>query len=307
MSLPPDSAVLDDANTVDQSPAAAGIRLARRGGLSRIESMLLMAPILLVLGWALLLPMGRLLIRSVTDPELTLQHYARMISEPLYVRTILVTARIAILTTAICLLLAYPIAILMTRVKGWTAILVAGCVFVPLWTSVLIRSYGWIVLLRRNGLINNFLQTLGITHEPLRMLFTEGAILVAMSHVLLPFMILPIYSTLRNIPPDLNKAALNLGAGPIRAFALVMLPLSIPGVFAGCILVFVLALGFYVTPALVGGAQTLMIATLIGQQATQALNWPFAAALSFVLLGFSLGITVVFKRLLRVEKLVSYD
>ena len=139
------------------------------------------------------------------------------------------------------------------------------------------------------------------------MLYTNGAVLLAMTHVLLPFMVLPIFSALKAVPPDLPRAALNLGAGPVRTFLEVTLPLSLPGVFAGCLLVFVMALGFYVTPRLLGGPQTLMIATLISQQATELLNWPFAGAISCVLLVLSLGMTITFKRLLRLDRVVSHD
>ena len=139
------------------------------------------------------------------------------------------------------------------------------------------------------------------------MLYTEGAVLMAMTHVLLPFMVLPIASALRSVPPELPKAALNLGASRFRAFWSVTFPLSLPGVFAGCLIVFVMALGFYITPALLGGPRTLMIATLISQQAIDLLNWPFAGAISFVLLAMSLGITVVFKRLLNLERVVAND
>jgi mannopine transport system permease protein len=172
---------------------------------------------------------------------------------------------------------------------------------------VLVRSYAWIVLLQRNGIINNWLTEWGMIDRPLALLHTESAVLMAMSQVLLPFMILPIYSTLRNIPQDLTRAALNLGASRTRAFLSVTLPLSLPGVAAGCMMIFVLALGFYITPALVGGPRTLMIATLISQQASELLNWPFAAAISSILLVLSLGITIAFKRLLGVERMVAHD
>ncbi len=128
-----------------------------------------------------------------------------------------------------------------------------------------------------------------------------------MTHVLLPFMVLPIFSSLRSISPDLPRAALNLGASRGRAFLGLTLPLSLPGVFAGSLIVFVMSLGFYITPALVGGPRTLMIATLIGQQATELLNWPFAGALAFVLLALSLGITAAFKRLLQLDRVVARD
>jgi mannopine transport system permease protein len=130
------------------------------------------------------------------------------------------------------------------------------------------------------------------------MIYTEGAVMVAMTHVLLPFMILPIFSSLKSIPPDLARAARNLGAGPAQTFFRVTLPLSLPGVYAGSLMTFILALGFYITPALLGGPSTLLMATVIGQQTTELLNWPFAGALSGVLLGVTLLLVIVFRRTL---------
>ncbi|WP_246801089.1 ABC transporter permease [Mesorhizobium amorphae] len=287
-----------------QTDLTAGV-FSQRGQLPAVTSLVLIAPLALLLGWAFFMPIAKLLFQSISTPTWTLEHYSRLIHEPLYMRIIMRTVLISLSTTLAALLLGYPIAVLMTRAKGLMAGLVAACVLVPLWTSVLVRSYAWIVLLRRNGIINNALREWGLIDQPLSLLYTEGAVLVAMIHVLLPFMILPIYSTLINISPDLTKAALNLGASEARAFRTVTLPLSLPGVFAGCLMVFVLALGFYITPALVGGPRTLMIATLISQQATAFLNWPFAGAISLVLLLLSLGITIAFKRLLRIERMVT--
>ncbi|WP_137388112.1 ABC transporter permease [Rhodoligotrophos defluvii] len=289
------------------APASTARSLSLRGSLPVSTSLLLLLPLAVLLGWAFFLPIAKLLFQSISVPTWTAEHYLRLLDEPLYVRIILRTIWIAVVATAITLLLGYPIALLMTRARGLLAIIVAVCVFVPLWTSVLVRSYAWIVLLQRRGIINDWLLRIGLVDSPLTLLYTEGAVLVAMSHVLLPFMILPIFSTLRNISPDLTKAALNLGASRSRTFLSVTLPLSLPGVFAGCLLVFVLALGTFITPALVGGPRTLMIATLISQQATEFLNWPFAGAVSFVLLVLSVGITVVFRRLLGIERMVTYD
>jgi mannopine transport system permease protein len=195
----------------------------------------------------------------------------------------------------------------MARRGGWFARLATVCVLIPLWTSVLIRSYAWIIVLERNGLINGSLLSLGVIEQPLRMLYTDGAVLMAMTHVLLPFMVLPVATALKSIPDDLPRAALNLGASRWRVFWHVTLPLSLPGVFAGCLIVFVMSLGFYVTPALLGGPRTLMIATLIGQQALELLDWPFAGALSFVLLVLSLGVTIAFKRLLKLDRVIAHD
>jgi len=194
------------------------------------------------------------------------------------------------------------VAFAMAKLKGRWAALVAACVLIPLWTSVLVRSYAWIVLLQRNGIVNNALVDAGLISEPLRLLYTQGAVTLAMTHVLLPFMILPIYGALRSIPDELTRAGRNLGAGPVRAFLHVTLPLSLPGVFAGALMTFILALGFYITPALVGGARTLMMATLIGQQTIELLDWPFAGALSLVLLAATLLLVVVFRKALSLNR-----
>lgn len=279
----------------------------RRGELSTGMSLLLLAPLLLLLGWAFFLPIGRLLLTSVTEPTFGFARYQRIWNEALYVQVFLRTLWIAGACTALALLIGYPVALLMARRGGWFARLATVCVLVPLWTSVLIRSYAWIILLERNGLINGSLLSLGLIDRPLRMLYTEGAVLMAMTHVLLPFMVLPVATALKSIPDDLPRAALNLGASHWRVFWRVTLPLSLPGVFAGCLIVFVMALGFYVTPALLGGPRTLMIATLIGQQALELLDWPFAGALSFVLLALSLGVTIAFKRLLRLDRVIAHD
>ena len=286
-------------------PAAAGSPSVR-GQLSLTLTVLLIAPMVLVLGWSFFLPIGRLLLSSVTDPTPSLDNYRRLWTEPLYLQVIIRTILIALGCTVSCLLLGYPAAAAMAR-PGRAAKIAAACVLVPLWTSALVRSYAWIALMERRGVINTALTDWGVIARPLTMLYTDGAVLVGMTHILLPFMVLPIFSALRAVPADLPNAAANLGAGTARTFFAVVLPLSMPGVFAGCLLVFVMSLGFYVTPALLGGPRTLMIATLIGQQATELLNWPFAGAISCVLLVMSVGLTVAFKRLLRLDRAVAHD
>ncbi len=279
----------------------------KRGELSTGASLLLLTPLIVLLGWAFFLPIGRLILTSFTEPTFGVARYWRIFNDPLYVQVFIRTIWIAASCTVLALVLGYPVALLMARRGGWFARLATVCVLVPLWTSVLIRSYAWIILLERNGLINGSLISVGIVDAPLRMLYTNGAVLLAMTHVLLPFMVLPVATALKSIPDDLPRAALNLGASQWRVFWSVTLPLSLPGVFAGCLIVFVMALGFYVTPALLGGPRTLMIATLIGQQALELLDWPFAGALSFVLLVLSLGITIAFRRLLKLDRVIAHD
>ncbi|SCB42944.1 mannopine transport system permease protein [Bradyrhizobium shewense] len=272
------------------------------GQLSRPASLALVLPLVLLLGLAFLLPVANLLMGSIFTPAPTAEHYLRIAQEPIFLRILLRTVQTATIVTLLAFLLGYPLALVMSRLSGRAAMLVAACVLIPLWTSVLVRSYAWIVLLQRTGIVNNTLLNWGLISQPLKLIYTEGAVIVAMTHVLMPYMILPIFSSLRSIAPELDRAARNLGAGHWTSFLAVTLPLSLPGVYAGAIMVFILSLGFYVTPALVGGPQNLTIATLIGQQTTDLLNWPFAGALAGVLLLVTLGLVGVFRRFLRFGK-----
>ncbi len=274
--------------------------------ISARSSWLLIAPLIVVLIFAFFWPITNLLSRSFFNPDFSLDKYETLVSHSLYWRVFGRSIWISLACCVICLVIGYPVAYAMARLKGWQALVVAACVLVPLWTSVLVRSYAWIFLLQRNGVVNSLLQDLGIIGAPLRMLYTEGAVLIAMTHVLLPFMILPIFSTLRGIPPELTLAARNLGAGRAMTFWNVTLPLSLPGVSTGILFVFILALGFYITPALVGGPRTLMIGTLIAQQVTEVLDWRFAGALSTVLLVLTLLVAVIFQRALAVERLSGH-
>lgn len=304
MSAASDSLPVADGTDGTARPARAA---ALRGELPGPLSLLLVAPLILLLAFAFFFPIGRLLLTSVTEPHWTIANYARLVNQRLYLDVILRTLWISAACTVLGLLLSYPVAVLMARARGGWASLIAACVLVPLWTSTLVRSYAWILLLDRRGILNSILLGTGLSSRPLDMLYSNGAVLVAMTHMLMPFLVLPIYSALRSIPPELGQAATNLGAGTALRFWSITLPLSLPGVSAGCLLVFVMALGFYVTPALLGGPNTLMIATLISQQATEVLNWPFAGAISCVLLVLSLGITFTFKRSLDLGRMVSHD
>ena len=277
-------------------------RSAFRGQISLKGSLLLVLPLLALFGFAFVWPVGKLLLGGFFAPDFTLEHYARAFQEPLYTQILLRTLMTALIVTAFALLLGYPVALVMSRVSDGWAMIMAAAVLIPLWTSVLVRSYAWIVILQRNGLINRLAQDLWIIDQPLKLLYTEAAVILAMTHVLLPYIILPIYAALRSIPPELERAARNLGAGPWRGFLAVTLPLSLPGLYAGAIMVFILSLGFYVTPALVGGPRNLTISTLIGQQTTELLNWPFASALAGILLVVTLGLVAVFRRFLQFQK-----
>jgi ABC-type spermidine/putrescine transport system permease subunit I len=200
-----------------------------------------------------------------------------------------------VIVTLGALLLGYPVALALVRTRRW-APLILILILLPFWTSVLVRSYAWMVLMGRHGLINEALLAAGLLERPLRILNTPLATQIAMVHILLPYMILPIANALRQIDPSLARAASGLGATPFRTFRQVILPLSMPGVAAGVLLVFVLALGFYITPAMVGGPREITLSMLIAQQVDQ-LNWAYAATLSAVLLVTALAIIAACYRL----------
>jgi mannopine transport system permease protein len=208
------------------------------------------------------------------------------------------TFRISLLVTIFCLLLSYPLAFWLTRLRGSAFNLAVICILLPFWTSVLVRSYAWVVLLQNKGIVNSILLATGIIQEPLKLLYTETAVLIAMVHILLPFMVFPIYSAIRSIPQDLSRAAQSLGAPAMQEFLHVLLPLSFPGVAAGCLMVFVIALGYFITPALLGGPRTLLVSTLINQQITSVLNWSFGGALGATLLIAAIAAIVLFRKLL---------
>jgi putative spermidine/putrescine transport system permease protein len=209
------------------------------------------------------------------------------------IRTLITSAMV----TVACILLGLPFAMVAASVSGWQRQLLLGAVLLPLWTSLLVRTAAWFILLQDNGLINASLQAIGLTSGPIPLIFNRVGVVIAMTHVLLPFMVLPIFSVLIGIPKNLMPAAASLGANPIRAFLKVLLPLSMRGVVSGSLLVFMSALGYYITPALIGGAKDQMISSVIAYYATGAANWGMAGALGLVLLLATIILYVVYLRL----------
>jgi len=273
--------------------------------LSKAGITLLMAPFFMLIGFAFLYPLLSLLSISVTEPQFGFQNYERILDTPVYGKVLLRTLWIALLVSILSLFLAFPVAMAIVSSGGAMAVFITACILLPFWSSVLVRTAAWAVLLQRNGIINEGLQAIGIIDGPVRLLYTQGAVVVAMTHVLMPFMVLPIYGALRNIPQDYGRAAAICGAGPLRSFFEVTLPLAMPGVLGGFILVFLTALGYFITPALLGSPQEMMIATLISQQLREFLDWPFAAALVGVLTLFVTAITLVFSRVFRFDRMLG--
>ncbi len=245
-------------------------------------------PALAMLALLFAYPVLRLMALSVEGGSL--EWYAKALGERLYLEVYWITVRIAVIVTVTTLLLSYPVAYFLATTTPLAAALGFALVILPLWTSILVRTYAWMVLLGRNGVINKSLLAFGLVEEPLALLHNELAVIIGMVHVLMPYMVLPIYAAMRRVDPDLIQAAEGLGAGSFRIFRRIFLPLSAQGIYAGCILVFVLSFGFFITPALLGGGRVIMIAVLIEQQVREVLNWPFAGALSTVLLTATIAI-----------------
>src|SRR5262245_41215089 len=245
----------------------------------------LVTPAVLIVGVLFAYPVATLLLTSVTSPEPGLQNFASLINSPVYLKALWNTVVVSGSVTVLCALLAYPIAYTMAHCSPRLRRLLIFVVLVPFWSSILVRTFAWMVLLQKRGLINKVLiDYLGLIETPLTLIYNRTGVLIGMSHVLLPFMILPLYSVLSRIDPSLSKAAASLGAPPVRNFLRVYLPLSLPGLVAGSLLVFVMGLGYYITPALLGGPGDAMIAQLIEMQVADFGNWGLAAALSVVLL-----------------------
>lgn len=269
-------------------------------------ALLLTVPLVLYMVLFYALPVLAMLARSVTEPGLTLQNFVRLAGDGVFLHVFGNTLSTAAIVTAGTLLLGYPVALALSRMRGIAATITLGIVLLPFWTSVLVRSYAWMVLLGRHGLINEALRSVSLIAAPLRMLNTALAVRLAMIHILLPYMILPIASVLRGLDPALPVAAAGLGASPWGVFRQVVLPLSMPGVTAGTLLVFVLSLGFYITPALVGGPRDMMLSQLIAQQ-VELLNWPYAACLSVTLLAVTLLLLLVFRSLRGMRGALQFD
>jgi len=261
----------------------------------QVVPVLLVAPLVLYMIVLYALPVVTMLMRSFNDPTWSLVHYRDLMADTVFFNTLSNTLYTAVIVTLGTLVLGYPVAMALVRTRRM-APLILVVVLLPFWTSVLVRSYAWMVLLGRHGLINEALLSSGLIERPLRILNTSFAVYIGMIHILLPYMILPVANALRQIDPSLARAASGLGAPPWRTFLQITLPLSVPGVAAGGLLVFVLSLGFYITPAMLGGPRDITLSMLIANQVDQ-LNWAYAACLSAVLLATALVIIAVCRRL----------
>jgi putative spermidine/putrescine transport system permease protein len=229
----------------------------------------------------------------------TTRHYARMIDDPFYLEVIWTTIRIGLVTTLVALAIGYPLAHWMARIKSRTGhALLLMAVLAPMLTGIVVRTFAWMTLLSDKGVVNQTLMSLGFISQPLKLMYTETGIVVGLVHIYVPFMVLTLTGVIGRIDERLEQAAENLGASPLRAFIEVTLPLSLPGILAGSLLVFALAISAYVTPILLGGFQIMTLPILIYQQISANFNVGFAAALGIVLLVISLLLVIAYNRAL---------
>lgn len=269
----------------------------------RNRVLLLALPAMLVLGVTVFYPVARLFIRSVLDPDLTANNYVHLVQTPAYIRVMTYTLQISVAVTAGCILLGYPVAYLLAHARPAVRNLLFVFVLFPFWTSVLVRAYGWMVILGQNGLINRALMALGLIREPLPLMFNTGGVLVGMVHYMLPFMVLAIYSVMAGIDGNIVRAAASLGATSSQSFLRVYLPLSAPGIVAGSMLVFLLSLGFFVTPTLLGGQSDVMIAMLVNFLIGAIAKWNVGSALSFALFALVFFLVFLYSRVASLEQI----
>jgi putative spermidine/putrescine transport system permease protein/spermidine/putrescine transport system permease protein len=289
--------------------APAGLNEAALEASQRAERNWMMAicsPSLILVGIIIFVPVGWLFWLSLFDAQgaLTAGNYLRLLEQPSYFKTLMTTFKVSIIVTAVCLALGYPLAYLLSQLPRRVSGILMISVILPFWTSVLVRTYAWLVILQRRGLVNDWLMSLGIVDEPLQLAHNFTGVIVGMSHVMLPFLVLPLYASMKAIDRDYLRASLNLGASPTKTFWQVFFPLSLPGLSAGLVLTFVLCLGFFVTPALMGGGNVFMWSMRIEQTSRLYSNWGAASAMGVVLLVLTLGILWAFYKLLRTRNLL---
>jgi len=267
--------------------------------------LLLLVPAVLVLLALFVYPLLGIADRSIYKPRAgyTLDYYAQLWRVPVYLTVIWRTFQTSALVTLLCLALGYPLAYVLATLRPRVAQLLMIVVILPFFTSIIVRTYAWMVLLGRNGVVNQYLTWLGLTDAPLPLLYNKGGVLIGMTYVLLPYMVLTVYAVMRGIDPAFVRAAHSLGASRWQAFRRVFLPLSLPGIAGGTLLVFILSLGFFITPALMGGPSDIMIAMLIEREVEFTLNWSFASALAVILLALTLVGFVGYNRIVRLERI----
>ena len=283
----------------------AGLRQDEQ--LERLKLFGLSLPALLLVIVILIIPVSWLFFLSFigADGQFSLENYERMFNRKSYSRIFVTTFQVSMLTTGLCILIGYPLAYFLAQLPARLANLCMITVLLPFWTSLLVRTYAWLVLLQKRGLVNDWAISLGMWEEPIKMVHNMTGTLIGMVHIMLPFLILPVYGAMKAIDRDYLKAAANLGASPRTAFWTVFFPLTKPGLFAGSLMVFVLCLGFFVTPAVLGGGKVILVSMKIVSNIELFVNWGAASALGVVLLVLTVAVLWVASRFVNLEKITG--
>ena len=255
----------------------------------------------------MVVPVGWLFYLSLYDEDgaLSLVNYRRLIEQPSYRRILLTTFEVSLLTTFICVVAGYVVAYLLAQLPRRGAALGMVAVLMPFWTSILVRTYAWLVLLQRDGLVNVSGMRLGLWKAPLPLVYNFSGTVIGLVHIMLPFLVLPVYSSMRAIDRDYVKAAASLGASPLHVFWRVYFPLSQPGLLAGTVIVFILCLGSYVTPAVLGGGKIIMVANAVASDVELFFSWGPASAIGVVLLLLIFFLLFAASRVMRLERLLG--
>ena len=266
------------------APNAEALR--RQAKVEQWSLLSLALPAVALVFFVVVIPVGWLFFLSFVgkDGSASLEHYQKMLEYKSYFRTFRTTFQVSLFTTLICIAIGYPLAYFLAQLpQRWAGIFMLAVVL-PFWTSLLVRTYAWLVLLQRKGILNEFAMNIGLWDSPVKLVHNMTGTLIGMAHIMLPFLVLPLYSAMKKIDKDMMQAASNLGARPSRAFLSIYMPLSVSGLVAGSLIVFILCLGFYVTPAVLGGGKVIMVSTQITAILENQFNWGAASALGVVLL-----------------------
>jgi putative spermidine/putrescine transport system permease protein len=284
--------------------AGSNEALPRRGAVSRdgMAAWLLVAPAALSIVVLFVIPIGYVLLLSITDPSVSLDHYRRLFTVPLYASVMINTFKTSLIVTLACLVLGYPLAYVMARRNDVVAIILLLAVGLSFWSGFVVRTYSWLIILGNKGPVASVYALAGWGRPP-QLLFTSFSSMLGMTHVLLPYMVFALYGVMRKIDPAHLRAAESLGARPFSTFRHVFLPLSLPGVVNGSVLVFTMCLGFYITPILLGTPKDMMISQLINQQIEDLLAWGFASAIAVVLLASTLLLLGIYNRFAGLDRL----
>lgn len=263
-------------------------------------------PAFVILGALLFIPVGWLFWLSLFDQgRFTFENYARMVAEPAYVSIFVTTFELSMVVTLLAILLGYPLSYMIAKLPPRASAICLTLVLIPFWTALLVRTYAWLALLQRRGVLNTLLLRWGVIHDPLPLVYNFTGTVIGMLHIMIPFMVLPLYANMRAIDRDYVRAAASLGASPTRAFWRVYLPLSMPGLAAGTVVVFVICLGFYITPQFLGGGRVTTISMKIQQNVATYFDWGAASSLGVVLFVITIAIFWIFSRLFPLRRLTE--